>query len=319
MSPLRFTIVIPNYNGAAALERAIRSVVSQQYSNVQLIIADGGSDDSSHDIIHRYASHFDGIICRKDQGQADALNFAFQRANGDIHAWLCSDDELLPGALVHVADIFAREPHVDVVAGASERVFEERASYVFFVPPDAWRKMTAQNVFDQPSVFWRSALHRRVGALDTSFNLAFDWDFWCRMRSQGARLHVTDCVLSRYYFSGTNKTSVAGVGHVDEGFRIVHRYGPYNGALARAYRALYRHFDLFGCMDRPPSSPRIRYAAYRCCRRALVCLLGKDWIDLYPWHFASLQQRKKTWWSLEGVPTPEIEESVGNAMLSAKG
>ena len=209
--------------------------------------------------------------------------------------------QLLPGALAHVAAIFAREPETGVVAGACERVFADRYRNVVPAPRDAWEIIGARNVLDQPSVFWRGEAHRRAGELDTAFHLAFDWEFWCRLRASGAKLEVTRRALARYHFSNGNKTSLGGAGHVAEGFEIVRRYGPRRG-LAHAYRFLYRHFDQHGCLDHPPASSPARLRAYRLAKFAGRCVFGAKWIGLYNWHFASLQQRGLDWWEI-GHPT----------------
>ncbi len=303
----RISIVIPNYNGGASLERAIRSVLDQEYPNLQLILADGDSTDDSQDVVGRYADSFCHIVCRKDGGQADALNYAFRMADGDIFGWLCSDDELLPGSLDHVSAMLADEPEIDIVAGASERVFEGHFRNYVPVPANAWEQMGAQNVFDQPGVFWRASLHRRVGELDTSFNLGFDWDFWCRMRDAGARLRVTDRAIARYNFSGRNKSSVAGQRHVEEGFRIIRQYGPLDGRLAHIFRLLYRHFDLKGALDSPPACSKPRLRVYKIFHALLQRYPGPRWMDLYNWHFASLQQRNLEWWDYKRIPLEDLK------------
>ena len=302
---LRFTIVIPNYNSGLVLERAIRSVLDQNYENLQLILADNNSRDESAAIVERYRKAFDPLIRRDDEGQAEALNYAFRQAKGDVFGWLPADDEILPGALHHVAGMFDRDEKADVVAGASERVFEGHFRNYVPVPREAWDVITTQNVFDQPAVFWRSALHRRLGELDTTFKLAFDWDFWCRMRAARARLVVTERALARYYFSGLNKSSVAGHQHVVEGTRVVRRHGPLFGRIASVYGFLYRNFDLHGCMDDPPACSSARLRVYKITRAALKLALGPKKIERYNWHFASLQERKLEWWDYK---RPKLEE-----------
>jgi hypothetical protein len=88
--------------------------------------------------------------------------------------------------------------------------------------------------------------------LDTSFLLAFDWDFWCRTRYARARLRTTERILSIYRFTGDNQSGEAGNRRAEESFRILQRYGPRGGLLAYAFRFLYLAFDLKGCYDQPP-------------------------------------------------------------------
>jgi glycosyltransferase involved in cell wall biosynthesis len=293
---MRISIVIPNYNSGEVLERAIISLLEQNYPDLQLIMADSASTDVSRDILERYRGRFDVVLSEKDKGQADGLNKAFRHADGDIFGWLCADDELMPGALHHVAERFRADPHAEVVIGGCERVFADGGRCETQADPHTWEKIGILNVIEQPSTFWRAGLHRRLGELDTSYHLAFDWDFWCRMRDSGARLLTTERILSRYFFSESNKSGNAGALFAREAFRIVRKYGPLNGGLAYIFRGLYRYFDLKGCYDQPPTCTRTRGAMFIFALGTLRTLVGTRLIYSYNWHFASLQERGLRWW-----------------------
>jgi glycosyltransferase involved in cell wall biosynthesis len=236
------------------------------------------------------------VIRERDSGQADAINKGLARATGDIISWLCADDELAPGALDHVASIFDSDPQAEVVIGACERIFADGSRYTTVVPPDAWLKIGRINVIDQPSVFWRRSLQEKLGPLDTSYRLAFDWDLWCRMARARANLHVTNQVLSRYYFSAENKTSTAGSGHARESFRVIRKHGPLRGWAAYIYRFLYQNFDLHGCYDQPPTCTFVRGGMFVLSLQILRALFGDELIYGYNWHFASCQERGLKWW-----------------------
>lgn len=292
-----FSIVIPNYNSGPVLERCIQSLLGQNYPKLQLILADSCSTDESKAIIEKYREHFDVLIIEKDKGQADGLNKGFARATGEIFGWLCADDELLPGALHHAAEIFMAHPEIDMVTGKCERVMPDgETRFVTGGDPETWDKIGIQNIIEQPSTFWKSAFHRKVGQLDTSYYLGFDWDMWARLRNAGARLHVTDRVMSRYYFSDTNKTGSAGPLFVKEAFRLVKNYGPLRGGLAHIYRFLYRHFDLKGCYDKPPRCSKYRFMAFMWTMATLRVLIGKRLLLMYNWHFAACQERNIKWY-----------------------
>ena len=293
---MRISIVIPNFNSGDTLERAIRSVLDQHYPDLQLIMEDAASTDGSREIIERYRDRFAVVICEKDKGQADGLNKGFRHADGDIFGWLCADDELMPGALAHVAELFRSHPEVDVAIGGCERVFADGSRCETKSDPQAWEKIGILDVIEQPSTFWRAGLHRKLGELALDYHLAFDWDLWCRMRAAGARMLTTDRVLSRYYFSPTNKSGNAGRLFTKEAFRIVRKYGPLGGGLAYIFRFLYRHFDLNGCYDQPPTCSRHRSIAFVLTLGLLRKMFGERLVYSYNWHFASLQERNLPWW-----------------------
>ncbi|MGH9663432.1 MAG: hypothetical protein ACRD9L_03295, partial [Bryobacteraceae bacterium] len=187
-------------------------------------------------------------------------------------------------------------PQTDVVIGGCERVYADGTVQTLLPPPEVWAVLGVKNYIEQPSVFWRGQLHRALGRLDTSYELAFDWDFWCRMKASGARFLTTTRVLSRYRFSAANKTSRAGRKHVDEQFRIIRKYGELRGILPFLYRFLYLHFDLQGVYDSPPRCSRTRLGLFAFTLGALRLLIGKKLVSLYNWRFASCQERNLKWW-----------------------
>jgi glycosyltransferase involved in cell wall biosynthesis len=293
---MRISIVIPNFNSGDTLERAIRSIIDQGYPDLQLIMADSASTDRSPAIIEKYRGYFSIVITDKDKGQADGLNRALRRADGDIVGWLCADDEQMPGCLEHVSELFRANPDVDVVIGGCERVFADGSRAETKADPETWDKITILNVIEQPSTFWRASLHRKLGELDTTYDLAFDWDLWCRMRAASAKLLTSDRILSRYYFSETNKSGNSGRKCAREMFRIIRRYGPLGGGLAHIFWLLYQHFDLKGCYDRPPTCSKLRSLTFIGVMLTLRTLFGTRLIYRYNWHFASLQERGLPWW-----------------------
>jgi glycosyltransferase involved in cell wall biosynthesis len=290
------SIVIPNYNSGPVIERALTSIFRQTYRNYQIIVADSSSIDESAAILERFRDRIDVLIREKDSGQADGLNRGFARATGRIYGWLCADDELLPDTFAKVAMLFGNNPAADVVIGACERLYVDGERHIVAPPADALERSEYIDAIDQPSCFWRAEIHKRCGPLDDSYHLAFDWDLWCRMRRNHARAVTTEEVLSRYYFSPTNKTSTSGMQFVKEASRILSNYGPFNGRIASIYRMLFDHFDLHGCYDSPPRAGLARRLVFGVVRSALRAVIGDRLVSGYNWHFAALQARGQQWW-----------------------
>src|SRR5580704_11462983 len=111
----KVSIVTISFNQAEFLERAITSVVEQDYSNIEYIVVDPGSTDGSREIIERYRSRISQVVFEPDRGPADGLNKGFALATGDILGFLNSDDVLLPGS-IRSAVAFLNSNDVDVVS-----------------------------------------------------------------------------------------------------------------------------------------------------------------------------------------------------------
>ena len=93
----------------------IKSVIDQQYPNLEYLIIDGGSSDGTMDIVKKYKEHISFAISEPDKGISDAFNKGIKNSTGEIVGIINSDDQLLPGALDAIAAAY--EPGVDVYRG----------------------------------------------------------------------------------------------------------------------------------------------------------------------------------------------------------
>lgn len=102
----RISIITPSFNQGEYIEETIRSVLLQEYPNLEYIVIDGGSTDNTVPIITKYERWLSYWVSEKDRGQTHAINKGFRRATGEILAWLNSDDVYAPGALSYVSEKF---------------------------------------------------------------------------------------------------------------------------------------------------------------------------------------------------------------------
>src|SRR5439155_16996845 len=120
----RITVVTPSYNQGQFLERAITSVLSQNYPNLEYVVFDAGSTDDTLGILKRYSNRLSYWTSESDRGQSDAISKGWAMATGEILAWLNSDDFYYPGALSEVGRIFGGDPHLKMVCGSVALVDE---------------------------------------------------------------------------------------------------------------------------------------------------------------------------------------------------
>ncbi|MEM2571349.1 MAG: glycosyltransferase [Thermoproteota archaeon] len=102
---MKVSVIITTYNSARYIERCIKSVLSQGYDDLEVIVVDGGSTDGTIDIVNKYQS--DGLNCYVTPGHVHVTrNLGIEKANGDIVIFLDSDDELMEGAIVTTVEKF---------------------------------------------------------------------------------------------------------------------------------------------------------------------------------------------------------------------
>ncbi|HLW77527.1 MAG TPA: glycosyltransferase family 2 protein [Bryobacteraceae bacterium] len=205
----RISIVTPSFNQGAFLEWTLRSVIEQQYPNLEYVAMDGGSTDGSAEILERYRRHFTHFESAKDKGHADAVRRGFERTSGEIMAYLNSDDLLAPGALEFVAGYFAAHPTVDCVY--SHRVFIDQRNIVtgyWILPPHSNWTMRRWDYIPQETCFWRRSLYQAAGGIDASFTL-FDYDLFVRFMERG-RMARADRFLGAFRRHPQSITSRAG-------------------------------------------------------------------------------------------------------------
>ncbi len=103
--PLTISVIMPSFNHAHFIQESIESVLSQDYPNIDLLVMDGGSNDSTVEILKSYGDRIT-FVSEKDRGQSDAINKGLARVSGDIVCWLNSDDLFTPRAVNIVMKIF---------------------------------------------------------------------------------------------------------------------------------------------------------------------------------------------------------------------
>ena len=190
----KVSIVTPSFNQATFLEMTIRSVLEQDYENIEYIIIDGGSTDGSKEIIQKYAHKLAYWQSEKDKGQTDALNQGFARATGEILAWLNSDDVLYPGAVSAAVRKLAHHPEAAMVYGDCEWINADNQVIGRFPAAQTDLKKLRRGYvhIPQQASFFRADLSRKVGPLDESFYFAMDYDLWTRLASHAPLLYVPE-------------------------------------------------------------------------------------------------------------------------------
>jgi len=202
----KITVVTPSFNQGAFIEQTIISVIGQQYPNLEYIIIDGGSTDSTVDIIKKYEQHLTYWVSKPDAGQSDAINKGFEQATGDILCWLNSDDYYLPGTLLDINQKLNIEK-AQLVFGNSIHLNEadNTTHGSYFDPFKEWDINTGDYIV-QPGSFWTKKAFELTGKLRTDLHFGFDWEWYARATAAGVEFIPSKNYYAVYRIHGEQKS-----------------------------------------------------------------------------------------------------------------
>jgi len=214
------SIITPSFNQSPFLERTIHSVLEQDYRDIEYFVVDGGSTDGSLDIIHRYANRLAWWVSEKDKGQSEAINKGFAHAQGEIVAWLNSDDYYLPGTVSSVVREFEMHPQAMMLYGNMLAVDEnDRTINTLKYRQLSLVDLLCYQIIGQPAVFIRRSALEKAGGLDLNLHCLLDHQLWIRIAEQGEIVHVNETwAAARYHAGAKNRARAAEFGR--EAFRI---------------------------------------------------------------------------------------------------
>jgi glycosyltransferase involved in cell wall biosynthesis len=237
----RISIVTPSFNQAQYLEETIRSVLEQDYPDLEYIICDGASSDQSVEIIRKYADRLAWWCSEKDRGQSHAINKGFAKATGRLLAYINSDDCYLPGALRAAAEAY--ESGAPFIVGQSRILHRNGSISPFPVQPhEQPSQWLIANPIPQQSTFWSAELWRQLGTFREDLHFSFDYEYWLRIRFQaGIQPTVLTQTLSSFRMHDNSKTLSSPDPFGPENQRIRKQYLRFlSSAQRRAVRASLR-------------------------------------------------------------------------------
>jgi glycosyltransferase involved in cell wall biosynthesis len=220
------SIVTPSFNQARYIEATIQSVLSQDYPRIEYLIVDGGSTDGTVEIIKQYQGRLAWWVSEKDQGQTDAINKGFGRAQGQILAWLNSDDTYEPGTVSAAVRYLLDHPDVGMVYGDCNFINDDgRVIGKFGSAQTDYRRLRQGYVhIPQQTMFFRADWWKHVGPLDPSFYFAMDYDLWTRLAAHTELKYVPQ-TWANFRLHTTGKTIVADDRCWPEMIRVHYRDG----------------------------------------------------------------------------------------------
>ncbi len=217
---MRISVITICYNSGKTIENTILSVITQDYSEVEYIIIDGGSMDNTLDIVNKYRDKIAIVISEPDKGISDAFNKGISHASGEIIGIINSDDKLADGALKKVADNIKSE--TDIFHGDMVIVPEKGNNFILKAKPvtQLYQKMA----LNHPATYIRKSAYGKYGKFDLHYKCQMDRELMLRMYTRGAKFQYYPCILAWYSMGGVSDTQYLETG-LKESYKIIRIYG----------------------------------------------------------------------------------------------
>jgi len=300
----KVSVIIPTYNRADLLPRAIDSVLNQTYQDFELIIVNDGSIDNTEDIVKRFQKkdkRIQYIKYDKNRGPSEARNTGMKIAKGKYVAFLDSDDEWLENKLEKQLDVF-KNPQINVVTCWAYWVNEiKNKTSIYTVPyfDDPLPYILKENyILSSPSgVILKKNVIEKIGFFDSSLRIAQDWDYWMRIIENGYNFYVIPQPLLKYFFRKENLTnSTSNFEKAQNIEKIFQKHKQYYKKYSYIYALKLREVGHLFCLGGDLKNGRkylqeaIFHNNYKAIFNIFISLFGKNFYSLF---FSFLNKLKK--------------------------
>lgn len=256
------SIVTVCLNAEAHIRRAMESVLAQQYPDIEHIIIDGGSTDSTLAIIAELEPRYEGRLTwlsEKDNGLYDAMNKGVALAKGGLIGTLNADDHYEGDAVARVAAAQFAHPAAGVFYGDLRATDASGAASVRSAPATVRREsLLGDMTLFHPATFIAAAVYKSLGGYDTRYPIAADYDYVLRCAEADVEFVRIDGVLANFSVHGVSSTNVRATDRDSTRVRIAHGVNP-----IAAWARFYRRAVAFATYNRLAHSPAFQRAYKR--------------------------------------------------------
>jgi len=253
----KITIITACLNARRTIEQTLRSVLDQNYPNLEYIIVDGGSTDGTLEIVEKYRDKLALVISEPDRGIYDAFNKGIRHAAGDVIGILNADDFYAPWALERIAGAYAASPESDVFFGKVVVIDAEGKKWRVYSAGSPECLVDRMSV-SHPAVFAPKRTYETRGFFDEHYRIAGDWDYMLGLYMSGASFCAVNYVLTAFRFSGVS--SSLSRRHMSENRRVYLKHIDKNAAIKKIIKMYIKYY---GRLLLKLSGTYDFYAAYR--------------------------------------------------------
>ena len=217
---MKLSIIMPSFNSASKIGRAIKSFVSQKTEDTEIVIIDGGSKDNTKQVVESFGDQIGFFLSEPDKGYGDALNKAISHAKGEYVMMLAADDQILPGAL----SVALRSLKKDTDVWCGMIVEEMSYGYRFNISDPDLEKLRHECILRHPATLFRRSLFEQYGGYDINYKCAADREIFLRFYTNGAKFQIERIPMVLFEMNGmsiADPTEKA----IPEDYRLSIQYG----------------------------------------------------------------------------------------------
>lgn len=207
MKKPKISIITVTFNSEKYLEKTINSVLSQDYSDFEYLIIDGGSSDGTVDIIKKYENSIDYWVSESDKGMYDALNKGIKASLGKIIGQINSDDKYSPSVLSRVASVYEEEKF-DLLYGDTV-IINDSDDEIGYISASPWRNMYYGNPgFLHSACFFSKDIIVELGMYDLTYRIASDIDLLQRVHKNSSKIKIINKPYSEQRVGGMSHSGI---------------------------------------------------------------------------------------------------------------
>ncbi|EKO3632741.1 glycosyltransferase family 2 protein [Vibrio metschnikovii] len=245
---MKVSIITVCYNSEKTIEDTIKSVASQDYNDIEYIIIDGGSTDSTPDIVKKYSNHVDVYLSEKDDGLYDAMNKGIRLASGDVIGILNSDDFFVSRS--SVSDLMSGFCQLDVDAVYSDLIYVQAEN------TDKVTRLYSSKIFKRslirfglmlphPTFYAKRSVYDKCGLYKLNYRVAADFEFITRCVTKGIKFNRVPKITVKMREGGISSSGLMWRIHQNsEIVRACRENGIYTNLIMVALKLPYKVFTL---------------------------------------------------------------------------
>jgi GT2 family glycosyltransferase len=228
------SVVTIVFNGERYIERAILSVLSQSYDNIEYVVVDGGSSDATLDILRKYDNELNYWCSAKDKGISDAFNRGVSLCNGEFVGILNADDWYDSDTVSNAVAAFKTNPAIGVVHGDLRMYKNDK--FLFAIKPHINpERIRREMIYNHPACFVKRDVYLKLGGFNEKLKIAMDYEFLLRAYLSGIFFSYSSGIIANMQLGGQSDSKA-----------VLGFYEMFNVSVLFGYSKMFAYVSLDG-------------------------------------------------------------------------